>query len=84
MEDVLLLVSFLVSGIQVGIKYSGKADVDISSLEIELREPYKVGLVPFFVRGGFPRKTSVFSLCLRIWLIGGLIGVSCLFTRVNA
>lgn len=31
--------------VQVGIKYGGKGDVDITGLEIELREPYKVSAI---------------------------------------
>lgn len=27
---------------QVGIKYGGKGEVDVTGLEMELREPYKV------------------------------------------
>lgn len=28
--------------VQVGIKYGGKGEVDVTGLEMELREPYKV------------------------------------------
>lgn len=31
--------------LQVGIKYGGKGDVDITGLEMELREPYKVCMI---------------------------------------
>lgn len=37
-----MAVAIAVLVLQVGIKYGGKGDVDISGLEMELREPYKV------------------------------------------
>lgn len=32
----------LMRPVQVGIKYGGKGEVDVTGLEMELREPYKV------------------------------------------